>query len=60
MIKNETNAQLHQRANNAFKTVTSETSMTHYAKSQRSLHENLARLKAERLAREGKSNNGAE
>jgi hypothetical protein len=58
MIKNETNAQLLQRANNAFKTVASETSMTHYAKSKRSLHENLARLKA--VAREGKSNNGAE
>ncbi|WP_298268493.1 hypothetical protein [uncultured Bradyrhizobium sp.] len=54
-MKNEANARLLQQANNAFKTIGRKTPMTDYAKSQRSSHENLARLKAERLAREGKS-----
>jgi len=60
MIKNQANARLLQKANNAFKTIGSEPPMTDYAKSQRLFHENLARLKAERLAREGKSKDAAE
>jgi hypothetical protein len=60
MIKNKANERLLQQANNAFKTIGSETPATDYAKSQRSFHENLVRLKAERLAREGKSKDGAE
>ena len=60
MTKSEANARLLQQANNAFKTIGGETPMTDYVKSQRSFHENLARLKAERLAREGKSKDGAE
>ncbi|MGY4474805.1 hypothetical protein [Bradyrhizobium sp. USDA 3364] len=60
MIESEANARLLQQANNAFKTIGGATPMTDYTKSQRPFHENLARLKAERLAREGKSKGGTQ
>lgn len=41
-------------ANEAFKTVERKTT-TDYAKEQKSIHDNRERLKAERLARDGKT-----
>ena len=52
MIRNEANARRRREADNAFKASGNVKPMSDYAKAEQSSHDNLKRLKAERLARE--------
>ncbi|MDA9405977.1 MULTISPECIES: hypothetical protein [unclassified Bradyrhizobium] len=55
MIRKDAKARHLRDANNAFKPTGEAKPMTDYAKAERTFQENRERLKAERLAREGRA-----